>query len=83
VTTLNWPPYNVLSPKCFQLDISKKKKLFMAYIRITTFSIDGTTIHPNLSIPLNCKYLPSLSLRMIRQFGKKYDQLQLIMLNEI
>jgi hypothetical protein len=45
------------------------------------FNIDGTKIHPNISIPLNCKDLPSLSLRTIRQFGKKHDQLQLIMLN--
>jgi len=42
-------------------DPLKKKALLMAYTRKSTFNIDGITIHSNLSIPLNCKYLPSLS----------------------
>jgi hypothetical protein len=39
----------------------KKKVLFMAYTGKTTFNIDGITIHSSLSIPFNCKDLPSLS----------------------
>ncbi len=66
---------------CFQLDPSKKTIFPMAYTEKTMFNIGGTKIHPNISIPLNCKDLPSLNLRMIKQFGKKHDQLQLIMLN--
>jgi len=43
-------------------DLLKKKVLLMAYIEKTTFNIDGTTIRSSFSIPLNCIYLPSLSL---------------------
>jgi hypothetical protein len=39
----------------------KKKTLLMAYIRKTTFNIDGTTIHSNISIHFNCKKLSSLN----------------------
>jgi hypothetical protein len=39
----------------------KKKALLMAYTRKTIFNIDGIIIHSSLSIPLNCKDLPSLS----------------------
>jgi hypothetical protein len=46
--------------RCPQLN-PFKKNLFMAYTGKTTFTIDGTTIHLNLFISLNCKYLPSLS----------------------
>jgi hypothetical protein len=44
-----------------QLDMSKKKALLMAYTRKTTFNIDGTTIHSNLSIHFNHKDLSFLS----------------------
>jgi hypothetical protein len=37
----------------------------MAYIIKTTFNIDGTTIHSSLSIPFNCKDLPSLSSKQL------------------
>jgi hypothetical protein len=37
------------------------KALLVAYTEKITFNIDGTTIHSCLSIPLNCKDLPSLS----------------------
>jgi len=47
------------------LDLYKKKALFMAYTGKTTFNIDGTTIHSSLSIPFNCKYLPSLSSKQL------------------
>jgi hypothetical protein len=55
----------------------------MAYIVKTTFHIDGTTIHSNFSIPLNCKDLPSLSSKWLDNLVKKYDQLQLEVLDEI
>jgi hypothetical protein len=55
----------------------------MAYTRKATFNIDGTTIHLSLSIPLNCKDSLSLSLEQLDNLIKKYDQLQLIVLNEI
>jgi hypothetical protein len=34
----------------------------MAYIKTTTFNIDGITIHSSLSILINCKDLSSLHL---------------------
>ncbi len=40
---------------------STKKKLFMAYTGKVAFNIDGTIIHSSLSIPFNCKDLPSLN----------------------
>jgi hypothetical protein len=43
------------------LDPLKKEALLMAYIGKTTFNIDATTIHSSISIPFNCKDLPSLS----------------------
>jgi hypothetical protein len=43
--------------KYSQLDPSKKKTLFMAYIGKTTFNIDEITIPSSISIPLNCKDL--------------------------
>jgi hypothetical protein len=52
----------------------------MAYTRKATFNIDGTTSHSSLFIPLNCKDLPSLSFDSLI---KKYDQLQLMVLDEI
>ncbi len=44
-----------------QLDLYKKKALLLAYIGKTTFNIDGTIIHSNLSIHFNYKDLSSLS----------------------
>ncbi len=55
----------------------------MAYIGKTTFNIDGTTIHSSLSIPFKFKDLPSLNLEQLDNLVKKYDQLQLIVLDEI
>jgi len=57
------------------LDPLKKKVLFMAYIGKTTFNIDGTIIHSSLSIPLNCKDLPALSLGQLNNTVNKHDQL--------
>jgi hypothetical protein len=53
----------------------------MAYIEKTTFKINGITIHSSLSIPLNCKDLPSF--KRLDNLVNKYDQLQLIILDEI
>jgi hypothetical protein len=55
----------------------------MAYTRKTTLNIDGTINHSSLFIPLNCKDLPSLSSKQLDNFVKKYDQSQLIILDEI
>jgi hypothetical protein len=51
-------PYN----KHTQLDLFKKKTLFMAYIGKTTFNIVQITIHSSLFIPFNYKDLPSLKI---------------------
>jgi len=55
----------------------------MAYIKKTTFNIDGITIHSSFSILVNCKNLPSLNLEQLNNLVKKYDQLQLIIWNFI
>jgi len=73
---------------CFIIDILiqtlfLKTVLLMAYIGKTTFNIDGTTIHSSLFIPHNCKDLPSLNLEQLDNLIKKYDQLQLIVVDEI
>jgi hypothetical protein len=51
----------------------------MAYNGKTTFNIDGITIHSSLFIPLNCKYLPSLSSKRLNNL----TNLQFIILDEI
>jgi hypothetical protein len=55
----------------------------MAYIKNIIFNIDGTIIHSSLSIPFNCKGLLSLNSEHLDNLVKKYDQLQLIVLDEI
>jgi hypothetical protein len=45
------------------LDPLKKITLFMAYSKKVAFYIDGIIIHSDLFIPINCKDLPSLSLK--------------------
>jgi hypothetical protein len=64
------------------LDPLKKIALFMAYIRKAAFNIDGITIHSSLSIPINCKDLPSLNFEKLNNLVKKYDQFQSIVLNK-
>ncbi len=54
----------------------------MAYIGEVTFNIHGTTIHSS-QIPFNCKDLPSSSSKRLYTLIKKYDQLQLMVLDEI
>jgi hypothetical protein len=54
----------------------------MAYIGGVTFNIHGTTIHSS-QIPFNCKDLPSLSSKCLYTLINKYDQVQLMVLDEI
>jgi hypothetical protein len=58
-------------------NLLENKVLLMAYTRKTTFNIDGITIHSSLSIPLNCKDLPSSSLERLYNLVKKYDEISL------
>ncbi len=55
----------------------------MAYIGKTTFNIDGTTIHSSLSIHFKYKDFPSLSSKRLDNLINKYDQLWLMVLDEI
>jgi len=57
-----------------QLDPSKKKTLFVAYIEEVAFNIHGTTIHSS-QIPLSCKDLQSLGSKCLYTLIKKCDQL--------
>lgn len=61
----------------------KKKALLMAYTGKVAYNIDGATIYSSLSLPLNCKNLPSLISERLDTLVKKYDQLQLLVLDEI
>jgi hypothetical protein len=49
----------------------------------TTFNIDGTTIHSRLSLPLDCKHLQSLLVERLNSLSKTYDELQLLVLDEV
>lgn len=64
-------------------DYFKKKALLMEYIEKTIYNIDGATIHSSLSLLLNCKNLSSLSSERLDTLVKKYDQLRLLVLDEI
>ena len=55
----------------------------MEYIEKTIYNIDGATIHSSLSLLLNCKNLSSLSSERLDTLVKKYDQLQLLVQDEI
>ncbi len=48
-----------------------------------TFNIDGITIHSGLSLPLNYKHLRSLLTEMFDSLSKTYDELQLLVLDEV
>jgi hypothetical protein len=61
----------------------KQKEILMAHTCKTTFNIDGTTIHFRLSLSLNCKHLLFLSLEKLDFLSKTYDQLQLLVLDEV
>jgi hypothetical protein len=69
--------------KQIHVDSLKQKTLLMAYISKTTFNIDGTIIHLTLSIPLNCKHLPSLTSKHLDISLKTYSNLNLLVLDEI
>jgi len=55
----------------------------MAYTFKVTFNINGTTIHSRLSLPLNCKHLQSLLVEKFNSLLKTYDELQLLVLDEV
>ncbi len=55
----------------------------MAYISKITFNIDGTIIHLTLSIPLNCKHLPSLTSKNLNILSKTHSDFNLLVLDEI
>jgi hypothetical protein len=57
----------------------------LSYIGKTTFNINGTIIHPTLAIPLNKMFneLKALNDEKHDMLIKEYDQLQLVMIDEI
>jgi hypothetical protein len=61
----------------------KQNTILMMYTGKTTFNIDGINIHSGLSFPLNCKHLQSLSTKRLDYLLKIYDELQLLVLNEV
>jgi hypothetical protein len=71
--------YNII----LGFDPLKQKAILMVYISKVAFSIDGTTIHLGPSLPSNYKHLQSLSTKRFDSLLKTYDELQLLVLNEI
>jgi hypothetical protein len=57
----------------------------MASIKKTTFNIDGLTIHSTLNILVQQSLfnLPNLSLDSLNSFACQYEQLQLVVKDEI
>jgi hypothetical protein len=45
--------------------------------------LNGITIHSGLSLPLNYKHLQSLLAKRFDSLSKTYDELQLMVLNEV
>jgi hypothetical protein len=64
-------------------DPLKQKAILMVYISKVAFNIDGTTIHLGPSLPSNYKHLQSLSTKRFDSLLKTYDELHLLVLNEI
>ena len=54
----------------------------MAYTKKTTYNIDGATIHSSLSLPLNSKNLPFFISERLDTLLKKYDKVQLLVLDK-
>jgi hypothetical protein len=48
-----------------------------------TYNIDGTIIHSRLRLPLDYKHLQSLSTERLNSLLKTYDELQLLVLDEV
>jgi hypothetical protein len=67
------------------VDPLKPKFMKLAYIGKTTFNINGTMIHSTLAIPLNKNLIELNALINERQdiFIKTYDQLCLLLINEV
>jgi hypothetical protein len=66
-------------------DLTKTKALLMTSISKVAFNINGLTIHSTLNILVQQSLfsLPSLSLNLLNRLTCQYEQLQLVMINEI
>jgi hypothetical protein len=63
-------------------DFTKTKALLMASISKVAFNIDGLIIHSTLNIPIQSS-LPNLSLDSLNRLTCRYEQLQIVVINEI
>jgi len=65
--------------------LTKTKALLMASISKVTFNINGLTIHSTLNILVqqSLSTLPNLSTNSLNTFTYKYEQLQLVLIDEI
>jgi hypothetical protein len=66
-------------------DLTKTKALLMASTGKVAFNIDGLTIHSTLNIPIQQSLfnLPNLSSNSLNRLTCRYEQLQLVMIDEI
>jgi hypothetical protein len=71
--------------KDLSADLEKTKVLKMAFTGKAAFNIDGTTIHSALNIPINQSLtnLSNLSSDILNRLTNKYEQLQLVVIDEI
>jgi hypothetical protein len=68
-----------------EADPLKQKVMKLGYIGKAAFNIGGSTIHSALGIPLNKSLLElgGLSDERHDSYAKKYDQLRLLVIDEI
>jgi hypothetical protein len=66
-------------------NLTKTKALLMASIGKVVFNIDSLTIHSTLNILVqqSLSSLPNLSWNSLNRFTCRYEQLQLVVINEI
>ncbi len=66
-------------------NLTKTKALLMASIGKVVFNIDSLTIHSTLNILVqqSLSSLPNLSSNSLNRFTCRYEQLQLVVINEI
>jgi hypothetical protein len=71
--------------KDISFDLTKTKVLFMASIGKIIFNIDDLIIHSTLNIHVQqyLSNLPSLSSNSLNKLTCQYEQLQLVVINEI
>jgi hypothetical protein len=76
--------YDYTIKTCF-FDLTKTKALLMASTSKVAFNIDGLTIHSTLKIHVQQSLfsLPNLSSYSLNGFTCQYEQLQLVVINEI